>query len=102
MDVMWMEPLPEGQTKPPACKKIKLGYDDKISDLDVGAESLRRVFDQDFQNIPHIQSGMKSAKSGKVHFTDYAEARLRYLHQFIDRFIETGERGEPPPSSGLP
>lgn len=97
MDILWMQPLKKGQAKPPVPDPIVLDYDEKISGREAGAQSLQRVFDQDFSNIPHIQSGMKSLPSGEVHFTEYSEARIRFLHQFIDRFIDTGERGEPVP-----
>lgn len=101
MDVMWMEPVPAGQAKPKASSKTSLDYNDKVSALDFASESLKLVFDQDFQNIPHIQTGMKSLKDGKVNFTNYTEARIRYLHQFIDQFIATGEARQPPPGSTL-
>ena len=97
MDILWMQPLKKGQAKPAVPDPIVLDYDEKISGQEAGAQSLQRVFDQDFSNIPHIQSGMKSLPSGEVHFTEYSEARIRFLQQFIDRFIDTGERGEPVP-----
>lgn len=102
MDIMWMEQLPEGQARPKPSRKISLDYHDKMSLQKEGADSLKKVFDQDFSNIPHIQTGMKSSKSGEVHFTDYTERRIRFLHQFIDQHISSGERGEPPPGIELP
>ena len=102
MDIMWMEQLKEGQERPAPARKVKLDYDDKIASQTAGADSLKMVFDQDFSNIPHIQTGMKSSQSGQIHFTDYTERRIRFLHQFIDRFIESGERNEPPPGVELP
>ena len=101
MDIMFMEQLPEGQEKPKPSRKIKLDYDEKMTPQQEGAESLKTVFDQDFSNIPHIQTGMKSSKSGKVHFTEYTEKRIRFLHQFIDQHIASGEKGEPPPGVEL-
>jgi nitrite reductase/ring-hydroxylating ferredoxin subunit len=94
MDIMLMVPVPEGEAPPEPARKVVLGFNDRISDQEAGSSSLKMVFDQDFGNIPHIQSGMKSSSSGEVHFSKYTEARIRYMHQMIDRFIETGEQGE--------
>ena len=58
---------------------------------------MKIVFDQDFGNIPHIQTGMKSSASGVVHFSEYTESRLRQMHQMIDKFIETGQKGKAAP-----
>lgn len=99
MDIIMMAPIPEGQDKPAPAPKIVLEYDDKVSSFEPGPSSLKTVLDQDFGNIPHIQSGMKSLKSGEVHFSEYTESRIRYMHQFIDSFIETGKTGEAIPKA---
>ena len=98
MDIMMLLPLAEGQDRPANVKPIVLGYDEKMSDLDIGVPALTAVFDQDFGNLPHVQSGLKASGTGTVHFADYSEVRLRLLHQMIDKMIETGEAGSPPPS----
>lgn len=97
MDVMWMVPTPKGSRPPKPAKKIVLGYDDRFSDSEVGPAPLKTVFDQDFGNIPHIQTGMKSSANGFVHFSEYTESRIRQMHQMIDEFIETGKQGQPAP-----
>ena len=99
MDVLWMVPKGEGDEVTGPTKRIVLGYDDRFIDSDVGPAPLKIVFDQDFGNIPHIQTGMKSSRSGVVHFSEYTESRLRQMHQMIDAFIETGQAGAPPPKS---
>ena len=97
MDVLWMVPTPKGSKTPKAPKRIVLGYDDRFSDNDTGPAPLKTVFDQEFGNIPHIQTGMKSSASGEVHFSHYTESRIRQMHQMIDEFIETGRKGKPAP-----
>ena len=97
MDVFWMVPLDKGQKPPQATQKVTLGYEDRFIDQDPGPAPLKIVFDQDFGNIPHIQTGMKSSASGVVHFSEYTESRLRQMHQMIDKFIETGQKGEGAP-----
>ena len=97
MDVLWMVPTPKGSKPPKAPKRIFLGYDDRFSDSDIGPAPLKTVFDQDFGNIPHIQTGMKSSARGQVHFSEYTESRLRQMHQMLDKFIDTGVKGQPAP-----
>lgn len=97
MDVLWMVPTPKGSKPPKAPKRIFLGYDDRFSDSDIGPAPLKTVFDQDFGNIPHIQTGMKSSARGQVHFSEYTESRLRQMHQMLDEFIDTGVKGQPAP-----
>ncbi|MEM9384807.1 MAG: aromatic ring-hydroxylating dioxygenase subunit alpha [Pseudomonadota bacterium] len=102
MDIMWMEPVPEGQPKPPPSPKTVVDFDEDMQSQAFGSSSLRLILDQDFANIPEVQRGMKSAKSGHVHFGHYTEARLRYYQRLVDRFIDTGERGAPTPDVELP
>ena len=101
MDIMFMALIPEGAERPKAANKIVLEYDDKMSSSSVGPQSLKTVFDQDFGNIPHIQTGLKSLKSEQVNMSQYTESRIRFLHHFIDKFIDTGKRGEPVPGAKL-
>lgn len=99
MDIIMMAPIPEGQDKPAPAPKTVVEYDEKISSFEPGPSSLKTVLDQDFGNIPHIQSGMKSLRSGELNFSQYTESRIRYMHQLIDRFIETGKADEAVPQA---
>ena len=54
---------------------------------------LAAVFDQDFSNLPHVQTGLKASGNGLVHFSKYTEMRIRHMHHMIDRFIAAGEAG---------
>ena len=96
-----MSPIPLGKEKPEPARKVILGYNDKVSSCEQGPSSLKIVLDQDFGNIPHIQTGMKSLKSGKINFSEYTESRIRYMHQFIDQFIETGRAKKSIPNAEL-
>jgi len=101
MDIIMMSPIPLGKERPEPARKVILGYNDKVSSCEQGPSSLKIVLDQDFGNIPHIQTGMKSLKSGKINFSEYTESRIRYMHQFIDQFIETGRAKKSIPNAEL-
>lgn len=94
MDIIWTVPYTSDKVPPPHPKRIILGYNDRMVDQEPGAGPLKHVFDQDFGNIPHIQTGIKSLVSGEINFSEYTEGRIRYMHQMIDQFIETGKAGE--------
>ena len=96
-----MATVAEGAETPEPASKIVLEYDDKMSSSPVGPQALKTVFDQDFGNIPHIQTGLKSLKSGHINASNYTESRIRFLHHFIDKFIETGKKGTSVPQAEL-
>ena len=53
------------------------------------------AFDEDMTNLPHMQQGMKVAaingRDGLI-LGDYQEARIKHLHNSIDKYIEAGEK----------
>ncbi len=58
---------------------------------------LGKVFDQDMDNLPHMQEGLRAAahngRDGLL-FGEYVDSRLLHMHSTIDRYIERGQRGE--------
>ena len=101
MDIIWMAPLADGQERPEPARKQIVGADQNLNDVEGMPAPLKLVFEQDFGNIPHVQTGLRSLAKGEVNFSRYTESRIRYMHQLIDRFIETGERGDAPPGAAL-
>ena len=69
---------------------IELDFADPVSSIP-GMGGLAGVFDQDFSNLPYVQEGLHATGNGQVHFTNYTEARIRHMHQMIDRYIAQGE-----------
>lgn len=90
MDVIILKRVPkEGpRPKPVAEHRLPLEEDWSSSPM-VGA--LGPVFEQDMENLPHVQTGLKSSGNGVVHFSRYSEMRIRLMHQIIDRMIAEGE-----------
>ena len=52
----------------------------------IGA-ALASVFDQDLQNLPFIQEGMKEAPDLKMQLGNYQEIRIRHFHNTLDKYI---------------
>ena len=51
------------------------------------------VIDQDMENMPLVQRGLKASPNGKVHLARYVEARIRHFHQTLDLYLSTHPRG---------
>jgi hypothetical protein len=49
---------------------------------------LGSVFEQDMQNLPYVQQGLKASKTGQVNLGDYQEIRIRQFHQTLDKYLK--------------
>lgn len=52
----------------------------------IGA-ALAGVFDQDMENLPHVQAGMKASKNKRLELGHYQETRIRQFHRTMDKYI---------------
>jgi len=52
----------------------------------IGA-ALAGVFDQDMENLPYVQSGMKASKNKRLELGHYQETRIRQFHNTMDKYI---------------
>jgi len=48
------------------------------------------VIDQDMQNMPHVQEGLRASATQLVQLGDYQEVRIRHFHQTLDRYLADG------------
>jgi nitrite reductase/ring-hydroxylating ferredoxin subunit len=90
MDVIILKRAPkEGpRPKPVAEHRLTLEEDWSSSPM-LGA--LGPVFEQDMENLPQVQKGLKASGAGVVHFGLYSEMRIRLLHKLIAQMIAAGE-----------
>jgi phenylpropionate dioxygenase-like ring-hydroxylating dioxygenase large terminal subunit len=49
---------------------------------------LGSVFEQDMQNLPFVQEGLKASKNGQINLGNYQEIRIRQFHQTIDKYLK--------------
>ncbi len=92
MDIMMHAPIPKGAPRPPPAPVTELDFDESLSSIEGQQGSgLAAVFDQDFSNLPHVQTGLLASGNGVVHFSKYTEMRIRHLHHMIDRLIAEGQ-----------
>ncbi|WP_421849326.1 aromatic ring-hydroxylating oxygenase subunit alpha [Novosphingobium sp.] len=50
--------------------------------------ALGPIFNQDMQNLPFVQKGMKAAQKRTLTISRYQESRIRRVHATIDRYLE--------------
>lgn len=87
MEVRILSRVPPGQPIPRSPKMNFLRLDQKWTEAtELGA--LGDVFEQDMDNLPYVQEGLKCSKNGEVQFGDYQEIRLRQFHQTLDKYID--------------
>jgi len=88
MEIMVICQLPTGAERPKDVPVRRLGEDELFSEAPELGVGLGTIFDQDLFNMPKIQKGMQSVKSGELVLANYHEVRIRHFHQTIDKYIK--------------
>ncbi|MFI0447396.1 SRPBCC family protein [Actinomadura sp. 6N118] len=77
---------PEGPKPKPA--KIRWVPDDALF-ADIPELGLvGPVFDQDIENLPHVQTGLKSLRKPGITLSNYQESRVRHFNRTLDAWME--------------
>ena len=89
IDVMFLSPVPPGQERPKPAEVHWLEEDQSWSD----AEELGRlapVLNQDSNNIPEVQRGLKALQRfGRgLTMSRYQESRIRHFHKTLMEYVE--------------
>jgi len=78
----------QGERPPPATER-KLGVDDPWTDApELGM--LAKVFQQDVFNMAKIQKGLETTHKPGLTFSNYQEAKIRWLHRQFDEWLGDG------------
>jgi hypothetical protein len=86
MEVRILTRVPKGQPRPRSAPMRMLGLDEPwTACAEIGV--LGNVFEQDMENLPYVQEGLKSSKTGQVNLANYQEVRLRQFHQTLDKYL---------------
>lgn len=48
------------------------------------------VFEQDMENLPYVQDGMRASKTGMIQLSAYQEIRIRHFHRLLERYLGLG------------
>ncbi len=52
-----------------------------------GFDALGMVIDQDMENLPNIQRGLRAARHETIALSDYQEIRIRHFHRRLDEVL---------------
>ncbi len=86
MEVRILVRLPADAPRPPPVEMNFLGPDQPWTDAkELGV--LGDVFQQDMENLPFVQEGLKCSKNGEVQLGNYQEIRVRHLHATLDKYL---------------
>ena len=86
MEVRILTRVPPGQPIPNGVP-MKFLTDDEPWTTATEIGVLGSVFEQDMENLPYVQEGLKCSKNGEVNLGDYQEIRLRQFHQTLDKYL---------------
>jgi hypothetical protein len=91
MEVRILSRVKQGEPMPRGVEMHLLGSDEPwTAAAEIGG--LGAVFEQDMDNLPHVQEGLHMSKTGKVNLGDYQEIRIRQFHRTLMKYID-GELG---------
>jgi phenylpropionate dioxygenase-like ring-hydroxylating dioxygenase large terminal subunit len=86
MEVRILVRVPEGQPIPHGVP-MKFLSDDEPWTAAPELGVLGHVFEQDMDNLPYVQEGLKASKTGEIQLGDYQEIRIRQFHQTLDKYL---------------
>jgi hypothetical protein len=86
VDIMMLEPVPEGRPRPPATPTRYIGPDETWADApELGL--FGRVFNQDGSTFGRIQRGLHASVQSSVNLARYQESRIRHFHATLDDYL---------------
>ncbi len=88
MEIMLLMRFPDGEPRPKDATELVVGPDQTFAETEGIEAGLAKVFDQDFSNLPKVQKGLNSLRSGQIELGNYQEVRIRHFHQTLDKYIK--------------
>jgi phenylpropionate dioxygenase-like ring-hydroxylating dioxygenase large terminal subunit len=89
MEVRILMRTPVGKSAPKTAPMFLIPPDQPFSAAShlIGT-ALAGVFDQDMENLPHVQRGMKASHNKQLELGHYQESRIRHFHQTLDKYMD--------------
>jgi phenylpropionate dioxygenase-like ring-hydroxylating dioxygenase large terminal subunit len=90
IDIMVLEPIPEGADRPPAVATRVIGPDETWADVpELGV--FGRVFNQDGSTFGRVQRGLRASVRPATTLASYQESRIRHFHATLDAYLGGGD-----------
>ena len=91
IDIMVLEPVPDGDARPAAPATRHLGPDESWSDApELGV--FGRVFNQDGSTFGRVQRGLRASVRPTTTLGRYQESRIRHFHATLDAYLDRRSR----------
>ena len=86
MEVRMLKHYPEGATRPQPAERVEVGPDESVYEKVAAFGFLGTVFDQDFENLPRVQIGVRSASPTRnyAQLGSYQEFVIKQFHELLD------------------
>ncbi len=86
MEVRILSRVKKGEPMPRGVPMKLLGREQKWTEApDLGV--LGDVFEQDMENLPYVQEGMKASKTGHIQLARYQEIRIRHFNRLLEQYL---------------
>ncbi len=86
IDIMKLDPVPEGEDRPEAAPTRVIGPDETWADAaELGV--FGRVFNQDGATFGRVQRGLRASVRPSHTLSRYQDSRIRHFHQTLDTYI---------------
>ncbi|GAB3287452.1 aromatic ring-hydroxylating oxygenase subunit alpha [Parahaliea aestuarii] len=90
-DLLYLQPLPDSGERPDPAEPVELGFDQSFHEVPGFDPGLATIYDQDTGNLIAQQRGFKSSMKAGETLGNYQEARVRQLHQTLDKYLNGGQ-----------
>ena len=88
MEVRILKRTKIGETAPKTAPMHLIPADQPFASAsDLIGSALAGVFDQDMDNLPYVQQGMKASKTKTLELGHYQESRIRHFHRTLDKYL---------------
>jgi hypothetical protein len=86
IDIMVLEPVPDGEARPPAAPTRHIGPGESWADVpELGV--FGRVFNQDGSTFGRVQRGLRASVRASTTLARYQESRIRHFHSTLDHYL---------------
>ncbi|MGB3471554.1 MAG: aromatic ring-hydroxylating dioxygenase subunit alpha [Erythrobacter sp.] len=88
MEIRLLFPTPKGEERPRSVEMTYIPDDEPFAwAADKMGPALANVFDQDMSNLPYVQEGMRTLKSGQMELGNYQDSRVRHFYETMQKYL---------------
>ena len=88
MDIYLLDGFARNQSRPDDAKTIRLDFDQPYSEVEE-LGMMAAIFDQDANNLPEVQRGLRASNTKRALTASYQELRIRHFHQTLSLYLDS-------------